>query len=153
MNAHDVAGGPVARDTEALNTLLRGELAAVESYDRAMPEFEQQPAAAELHRIRDAHAEAAAVLRDCVARAGGTPADGTGAWGAFTAVVTGAAAALGPATVLRALHEGERHGVSEVEDALTGDRIDTHTPHLIRSQLLPRCRQHVLDLDRLMAGK
>src|SRR5687767_12119343 len=44
MNAHDVAGCPVACDTEALNTLLRAELAAVESYDRAIPEFEAQPA-------------------------------------------------------------------------------------------------------------
>lgn len=153
MNAHDVAVSPAAGDTEALNTLLRGELAAVESYDRAVPGFEQQPAAADLHRIRAAHAEAVAVLRDRITRAGGTPADGSGAWGAFTAVVTGAAAAVGPATVLRALQEGERHGVGEYEAALTGDRLDADTANLIRTQFLPRCRQHVLDLDRMMAGK
>jgi hypothetical protein len=152
MNAHDTAG-PVACDTEALNTLLRGELSAVESYDRAVPGFEGQPAAAELHRLRAAHAEAVVVLRDRVIHAGGTPADGAGAWGAFTAVVTGAAQAVGPATVLRALQEGENHGASEYEDALTGDRLDPDTANLIRARLLPLCQEHLLHLDRLLAGR
>jgi hypothetical protein len=142
MNAHDVA----VCGTEDLNTLLRGELAAVESYDRAIPRFEGEPAAPELHHLRDAHAEAVAVLRERVVRSGGVPADGHGPWAAFTT-------ALGPATVLKALQEGERHGVSEYEAALSAGRLDHDSADTIRSQLLPRCREHVLELDRLMAGK
>jgi hypothetical protein len=146
MNVHDVAASPVVSDTEALNTLLRAELSAVESYGRVIPDFEGVPAAPDLHHIRDTHAEAAAVLRDRVLRLGGVPADGSGPWGAFSA-------ALGPATVLKALQEGERHGVGEYEAVLTDDRLDPESADVIRSQLLPRCREHVLELDRLMAGK
>jgi hypothetical protein len=146
MNAHDVTACPVSCDTEALNTLLRGELAAIESYAQAISAFEGQRAAVELHRLRDAHAEAAGVLRELIVRFGATPADGSGPWSSFTT-------ALGPATVLRALHEAEQHAVGEYEAVLTGDRTDPDAAQVIRTQLLPRGREHVLDLDRLMAGK
>jgi hypothetical protein len=146
MNARDATLGPAACDTEALNTLLRGELSAVESYDRAIPDFAGCPSVPELHHLRDDHAEAVVVLRDRVVRYGGVPAGGCGPWAAF-------AAALGPATVLKALQEGERHGISEYEEVLSTGRIDSDSADTIRSQLLPRCREHILDLDRLMAGK
>jgi hypothetical protein len=153
MNAHDVAVPPAFPDTGALNTLLRGELSAVESYDRVLPEFERCQATAELHRIRDAHSEAVAVLRERVVRGGGVPAEGPGPWPAFVAVVGGAAKALGPATVLRALHEGEVLTAGEYEAALNAGQLDAETAGVVRSQLLPRSREHVVDLDRLLGGK
>ena len=147
MNAHDLAARLAAGDTETLDSLLRGELAAVASYDRAIAGFEGQPAAADLHHIRDDHAAAVAVLREQVVRCCGTPADAPGAWGTFPGQ------SLGPAATLKALREGEMHAVSEYEAALTGDALDPDAKDAIRSALLPRCREHVVELDRLMAGK
>ena len=147
MNAHDLAAKLAAGGAETLNSLLRGELAAVASYDRAIAGFEGQPAAAELHHVRDDHAAAVAVLRERVARCGGTPADTSGPWG------TPPAQAVGPATTLKALREGEMHQVGEYEAALAGDALDPDAKDAIRSVLLPRCREHVVELDRLMAGK
>src|SRR4051794_4276672 len=106
MNADDPAR-PAAGDTETLDSLLRGELAAVAAYDRAIAEFEGQPAAADLHHIRDDHAAAVAVLREQVVRSGGAPADAPGTWGTLPAQ------ALGPAATLKALREGEMQGVSQ----------------------------------------
>jgi hypothetical protein len=147
MNAQNIAVSPSPSNTGALNTLFRVELTAVESYDRALPAFEGQPAGAELHRLRDAHAEAVVLLRERVILCGGVPAEEPGAWPGL------AAQALGPATVLRALHEGEQHSMSEYEAALTGGELDPEAANLVRSRLLPQCREHVLHLDRLMAGR
>ena len=53
--------------TQVLNALLRGELAATETYQQAMAKVGNEPGAADLTRIRDEHREAAKVskaLRD-----------------------------------------------------------------------------------------
>lgn len=147
MNAQDVAVSPSPCHTGALNTLFHVELTAVESYDRALPAFEECPAGAELRRLRDAHAEAVVLLRERVVLCGGVSTEEPGAWPGL------AAKALGPATVLRALHEGEQHSMSEYEAALTDGELDPETATLVRSRLLPQCREHVLHLDRLMAGR
>jgi hypothetical protein len=151
MHANDTAGQPGC-DLEALNTLLRGELSAVETYDQAIAKFEKEPIATELHHIRDAHQHSVVALRERVVHFGGTPSEGSGAWGAFATAVTEAARVIGPATLLAALKQGEQHGINQYESALNNPGIDPGCKDLIRSDLLPKCRGHVTDLDRLMAG-
>ncbi|MBA4063408.1 MAG: ferritin [Isosphaera sp.] len=143
---------PDACDTGALNALLRGELSAVETYDQAMSKFEDQKVLADLQKIREEHARAAGVLREKVVRFGAEPAGSSGPWGAFAAAVTGAAQALGPSTALAALRQGEEHGVNEYEDALGNDAVHPDCKEMIRTDLLPRCRGHVDELNRLMGG-
>src|SRR6476646_7792582 len=60
-------------DIDVLNALLRGEVAAVETYDLVIPKFEGQPQAADLEHIRAEHADAAEMLRDRVRHFGGDP--------------------------------------------------------------------------------
>ena len=52
----------VVCDIDVLNALLRGEVAAVETYDQVIAKFDGQPQAIEPQRIRDEHTEAAAVF-------------------------------------------------------------------------------------------
>jgi Domain of unknown function (DUF2383) len=137
-------------DVDTLNSLLRGEVAAVETYDQVIGKFDGQPQAIELHRIRDEHNEAAAVLRERVRHFGGDPAESSGAWGKFTAAITGTAKILGPVSALGALKQGEDYGIGQYETALTDPEIDTDCKDLIRYRLLPRCRSHVGDLDRII---
>jgi len=140
-------------DTDALNSLLRGELSAVESYDQAVAKIEDQHVLADLHKIREEHAHAVLLLREKVAHFGGEPAESSDPWGAFAAVVTGMARALGPATVLSALRQGEEHGINEYEDALHNESVNPACKDMIRTDLLPRCRDHVAELNRLMGGR
>ena len=67
MRSQLTAGGgeheTVTCDIDVLNALLRGEVAAVETYDQVIPKFAGQPQAVELQRIRDEHTESAAVLK------------------------------------------------------------------------------------------
>ncbi|MBN9121724.1 MAG: DUF2383 domain-containing protein [Planctomycetes bacterium] len=139
-------------DIDALNALLRGETAAVETYTQALHAFDDLLVIADLQKIRDEHSRAVRELRDHVIQFGGQPIEGTGPWGTFTATVTGAAEALGPATVLAALRQGEEHGINEYEAALENEHIHPDCQRAIRADLLAACRKHVEELNRMLGG-
>src|SRR5262245_1295802 len=121
-------------DTKTLNTLLRGEISAAESYDLAISKFEGRSAAMELRRIRDEHHAAMSMLRDRVRSNGGDPVDSSGSWGTFASVVTGTAMALGMKPVITALRQGEEHGISAYQKAINSDVTDG-CRRLIESEL------------------
>ena len=143
---------PVAErpDTTAeLNSLLRGELSAVESYDRSLELFEQYPAAAkELRRIREEHVNAAAALRGVIAAEGGQPAESSGPWGTLASVVTRAAKLIGPDTTLADLELGEGQAVAAYREALT-QPLPAAGAELIGQTLLPKCEAHVASLEKV----
>jgi hypothetical protein len=149
---HATIDEPRDCDTEALNSLLRGELSAVEAYTQSLGKFDDLMVIADLQKIRDEHSRAVRVLRDQIIHFGGQPSESAGAWGAFTSAVTGAAKAVGPATVLAALRQGEEHGISEYEAALENEHIHPDCQRAIRTDLLLACRKHVEELNRLLGG-
>lgn len=144
------SGETGASGVDALNALLRGEVAAGETYDMVMAKFEGRKETTELQRIRAEHAEAASVLRERVRHFGGDPAEGSGLWGTFTAAITGTAKVLGPATALGTLKQGEEYGIGQYESSLSDPDIDTDDKDLIRYRLLPRCRSHAENLDKMI---
>ena len=141
---------PTAEETAAiLNGLLRGERSAVETYDQALTRFADSPVAAvKVREIRDEHGESVRILREHVERFGGTPADGSGVWGTFATAVTGAAAAVGPLTVLAALQHGEEVGIADYRRALDAG-VPGECRDMILNDLLPRCEEHIAFLDDL----
>lgn len=136
-------------DTDTLNSLLRGEISAVETYQQAIGKFEGRPEIGDLRRIRDQHSEAANLLRDRVLHYGGEPSESSSVWGAFAALVTGTAKIFGPGTALSALRRGEEHGISEYEKAITDGKLADECRSLIESQLLPALRRHIQQLDQM----
>ena len=65
---------------DILNSLLRGELAATETYQQAMTKVHDEPDAGELRRIHHEHRAAANGLRQYVHTIGGQPDHGSGSW-------------------------------------------------------------------------
>src|SRR3954469_5185536 len=95
---------------DALNELLRGELSAVESYDKALPAVEGEARVrADLLECRSSHEARAQRIREAIMQAGGEPARASGAWGLFARTLAGGARALGWKTVVSTLEEGEDH--------------------------------------------
>jgi len=141
-----------ACDTEALNSLLRGEAAAGETYTQAIGKFDDHQVIATLQRIRDEHNRAEQEWRVRVAHFGGTPSEDSGAWGTVASVVTDTAQEIGPCIVLASLKQGEIHGISQYERALENQDIHPDCHQLIRTDVLPACRKHVVELDRLLGG-
>lgn len=131
------------------NSLLRGELSAVETYRQAIEKFTPSPEMAELSRILGEHESAVAKLRVNVAEMGGEPETGSGAWGAFAKTVQGAANLFGEDSALSALQQGEEHGREQYRDALGDDEVLSDCKKLIRSALLPAVEEHIAALKRL----
>jgi uncharacterized protein (TIGR02284 family) len=135
---------------DTLNSLLRGELAATETYQQAMDKIDDEPGAADLRRIHVDHREAANTLRQMVHRFGGKPDQDSGAWGTFAKAVEGTAKLFGNTAALKALKEGEEHGVNSYEDALEDQDLPAEIRDLVSRSLLPQTRQHIAVLDRIM---
>jgi len=146
-----VAQNPRGCDTDALNTLLRIEIAAVETYNRAVAAVADELVIADLQKIRDEHSRAVRELRDRVVWFAGQPAEGAKPWDEFASVVRGVQV-VAPARALAALRVGEEHGIGEYEAALENTDIHADCHRLIRTDILPVCRRHVEDLNRLLGG-
>jgi len=139
--------------TDTLNSLLRGELAATETYQQAMAKVDDEPGAADLRRIHLHHREAANTLRQHVRSQGGEPDHGSGAWGVFAKAIEGTAKVFGNTAALRALRQGEQSGLNSYEKALDDESLPPECTNLIRSTLIPQTREHIAILDRLIESK
>lgn len=122
---------------DALNELLRGELSAVESYDKALPAIDAQPKlSADLRTCRASHEARAERIRAAIVQIGGEPSEEAGAWGAFAKAVTTGARALGVKAVISTLEEGEDHGLKEYKDAIP--HLDPGLQRLVSDELYPQ---------------
>jgi hypothetical protein len=136
---------------ERLHKLLRGEHAAVESYELALEDVTLEPARALMQTLLADHRRAVSVLARHVALAGERPDRGSGAWGAFARAVETAASWIGDAHALKALKEGEVHGLSEYNTALASGQMPPALQVIVEDELLPRQEAHIAQLDRLIA--
>lgn len=145
----------MATDTTVvtLNSLLRGEISAVETYQQALAKIGNDHGATQLRQIHDEHVEAANTLREHVRLMGGQPEQDSGAWGTFAKAVEGAAKLFGNSAAMKGLKEGEEHGLHSYEAATESDEINEECQMLIRTRLLPQTREHIAVLDQLMAAK
>lgn len=136
---------------DTLKSLHRGEISATETYGQAILRLKHDPAVNELASIRNEHREFANELRQHVHELGEKPNQGSGVWGAWAKLVEGTATMLGRSATLKALKEGEEHGLKSYEDALKED-VPAVCKEAIRNTLLPRTRQHIAVLDQLMSS-
>jgi hypothetical protein len=136
-----------------LNSLLRGELSAVQTYQQALQKTGVDPDGVQLRQLHQDHIEAANILRQQVHHHGGEPDHGSGAWGVFAQAVEGSARLFGNTVAMKALRAGEERGIKDYERALEDGEIPPDSQLLIRSDLLPRTRTHIHVLERLMMAK
>ena len=134
---------------ETLNSLLRGEMSAIETYRLAIEKLGNEPGAEELHAFQREHRDAADRLWHHVERHEGRPPADSGPWGSFAKLVQGTANLLGDAAALKSLKEGEEHGLKEYEEALRNTDLTEDSRELL-GDLLAKQRQHIATLDRLI---
>ncbi|HEY0478393.1 MAG TPA: DUF2383 domain-containing protein [Kofleriaceae bacterium] len=133
---------------DQLNSFLRGEMSAVETYQMALDKLDKiSTARDELLVNLKSHQDRVLALQDAIIALGGTPAESSGPWGAFAKAVEGSAKVLGEKVAIAALEEGEDHGLKDYR----GER-DELAPECqsIIGRLLPMQQQ---THDRLSALK
>lgn len=83
-------------------------------------------------------------------RLGGTPAEGSGAWGFWAKMVLGSANIMSNEQVLKALQAGEQSGAEDYQEALQNAELSSDVHALIETQLKPAQQAHIGTLDRLL---
>lgn len=137
-------------DKNALNGMLRGELAAVESYNQAIRSVHKNAIRVGLERVRDEHQFAVCSLRRWVRDLREDPAPSSGMWGLFATAVTGMASIVGDIGILNTLKRGERHGESLYRAGLGNPDLPDDFRFFIGSHLLPKCQKHLRSLHQLL---
>jgi demethoxyubiquinone hydroxylase (CLK1/Coq7/Cat5 family) len=118
-----------------LNTFLRAEISAVESYRQALQKVTAPQARAQLEECEQNHQQRIDLLRSRITALGGTPSQGSGAWGAWAKLLQTGGNLLGERTAVDALESGEDHGLHEYQQELNS--LDADTRSWVESQLLP----------------
>ncbi len=137
---------------DMLNSLLRGELSATETYQQAMAKVGNEQGATELRQIRDDHRTAANAIRQHIHEMGGKPDQDSGVWGAWAKAVEGTAKLFGNKAAMKALKEGEEHGISMYERVMKDESVPSVCKTAIENTFLPQARTHVEMLNRLMSA-
>ena len=143
------SGGTISQ----LNSLLRGEISAAETYRMAIDRVADSDNATHaglLREIQEEHGRAAQGIRDRIRELGGEASDSSGAWGAWAKTVQGAMNLFGDAAALKSLKEGEEHGLKDYQEAV--DDVDPATAQLISNQLIPAQQRHINLLDQLIGS-
>jgi hypothetical protein len=150
--ASDLPLGGSDETVRQLNSFLRGEISAAETYRMAIDRAGNSPDNAAnvglLREMQEEHGRAAQALRDRIRELGGEASDSSGAWGAWAKFVEGTANLFGDAASLKALKEGEEHGLKDYEEGV--DDIDATSAELVQNQLIPAQQRHVNLLDQLI---
>ena len=144
--------GDTGETVRQLNSLLRGEISAAETYrmaiDKVAGSDSAEANAGLLREIQEEHGRAAQEIRDRIQELGGEASDSSGAWGAWAKTVQGTMNLFGDASSLKALKEGEEHGLKDYQEAL--DDVDPSSKQLINNQLIPAQQRHINLLDQLI---
>jgi len=123
------------KDVSQLNSFLRGELSAVETYEQALEKVDSPSARSILERNHGSHAQRARTLREEIRKAGGEPADSSGIWGTFAKAIEGGAKLFGSSAAVAALEEGEDHGLADYRRDLS--ELSPEHRAFVSRQLLP----------------
>jgi hypothetical protein len=136
--------------TDKVKSLHRGEMSAVATYEDVLKKNDTQSWRADLERMLGEHRDAASKLKARVTALGATPDSSAGVWGGWTELLAKSAAAIGDAAARDVLKTGEKHGLDDYEDALKNNAVDAETAAMIRDTFIPRQREHITTLDKLV---
>ena len=141
---------------DELNSFLRGEISACETYRQALDKIESIDARDRLQRCLSSHDARVQRLSAKVTELGGRAAVDSGVWGAFAKLLQSSASLFGERAAIAALEEGEDHGRDDYRrglekladtdaelrvyvEALLAEQLQTHS---IVAQMKRGVREH-----------
>jgi bacterioferritin (cytochrome b1) len=125
---------PVQHTIDSLNSYLRNELSAVDTYERAVENIEQLGLSELLDESRQSHLGRVELLRKRILQMGGQPSERSGPW-ELLSEPSEDGAKVDPKVHISALEEFEYHDLKRYRDELA--KLDDHTRLLVREQVLP----------------
>ena len=133
-----------------LYELIRGELAAIKSFDVVLPKLDNAEEKQKLNLIRMDHVNAVDTLKRFVDTVDEGNIDNAGPWGAFAQAFAGGASFFGDKSAIQALKIGEEHGIQEYKEACENKSIDLDLKRVIQTELLPQQEKHLSILTKYL---
>lgn len=133
-NISPVTGTGINETISQLNSFLRGEISAVETYRQAIEKLTGTDILPQLRDCLISHENRVKLLKDEIVRLGGEPADRSGVWGAFARLMEGGAALFGEKAAIAVLEEGEDHGRNDYDRGL--EDLDPPVRRFVETSLL-----------------
>jgi hypothetical protein len=124
---------------DQLNSFLRGELSAAETYRLALDRLAQSEYRPSLVQCTRSHEERARLLTEAILGRGGDPAESSGAWGSLVRMIERSAAAISESAAVAMLEEGEDHGRDDYLRDI--DNLEPSARQLIEFAILPEQRR------------
>jgi demethoxyubiquinone hydroxylase (CLK1/Coq7/Cat5 family) len=135
------------KNVEQLNSFLRGEISAVETYRQALDAMKSSQHCAKLSECKRSHEERVAILSDEIRRLGGTPSTSSGVWGTFAKLVEGGAAVLGENAAIDALEAGEDHGNADYKNDVA--KLDGDVRSIVEQKVVPLQKRSHAEMSAL----
>ena len=133
-----------------IKDLVKGERAAVETYKQVFEKYGTDATIDQLRTVSADHKKTMLTLEDIAKSKGISFSSDSGAWGSWAKVVTGSAKMLGEKAALKALKEGEEHGLKQYKDALDSDELPIEVRRAIKQDFIPSQQNHINIIDKLM---
>jgi hypothetical protein len=135
-----------------LDDLMRGVMAALKAYDQALMDVKNEKERSKLMAIRDDHEKALSTMSKYVE---GKPdllkdTEDAGPWGTFAKTWTKGRGLTGNEGALKALRQGEKHGIHEYEEALKDEKISKDLKEMIKTKFLPNQKKHIESLNEFI---
>jgi len=131
-----------------LQSFLRGELSALETYRIALKNLDDPILFKSLSQIESDHQRHVRVLQERIRALGGIPSTDSGVWGGWSRFVTTASGWFGDKAAIKSLKEGEEHGLKDYRDHL--NEIDAETRRLVQNELIPEQEAHIKFIDSML---
>jgi uncharacterized protein (TIGR02284 family) len=123
------------QSVDVLNSFLRGEISAVETYRQALEKVEKPQIASQLQDCMQSHKQRVTLLSDQIRTLGGQPSTSSGVWGAFAKAVEAGAKTFGEKAAIAALEEGEDHGRNDYKRDI--DKLDATSRQVVQTRVIP----------------
>jgi len=120
---------------EDLNTLLKTELSAIETYNKALAKFQNKDKGTVLCECQESHVERANKLRAAITKLNGEPISKIGIGAKLAKLIMDGAKSVGDSAIIMALQADEEQWSADYEWCL----VSMHGDHrlLVKDDLLP----------------
>ena len=138
---------------EALHSLLRAELSALETYRHVLAKADNPALAVPVKKILEDHRESATMLGAQIEESGGDPHQPASTWKNIDLLAAELSRnPLRDPVALKALLEGEEQDELTYEGVLHREELDRDSREMVERMLLPRTRAHISALERLLCA-
>jgi len=137
--------------SDKIREIIKGERAAVETYGQVFEKYGSDSQIDKLRYFSKDHKQAVIELNNIARQSNIEIPESSGAWGTWSKLVTGTAKILGEKSALKALKEGEEHGLKEYEDLLSSSNVPIQLKNMIQERFIPMQKKHIEDIDSLMS--